>query len=172
MLLRKVAMFALVLGAAAGLASSATAANFPKEGTCNYKVSSEGKQSFEMVNRVAIDGVAAWNEDQKTSEACGPFPPMMIRHCFGLNEITKGKAVTHGYCVERDADNDAIVWKVLPHAVDATEEDPSAAVPTEVLMATGKYKGMTGKASSKCAFGGDPQNYTLACDVEMTYKFQ
>jgi hypothetical protein len=166
MLFRNIFISALALGAPAFLAIPATATELPKEGRCKYKVSTEGKQSFEIIDRVRLDGVAAWDENQKSSEACGAFPPMMIRHCFGLNEITGGAAVTHGYCVERDADNDAIVWKVAPHAVDATD-----AIPTEVLMATGKYKGMNGKAVSKCAFGGTPENYSLSCDVEMTFKF-
>ena len=57
------------------------------------------------------------------------------------------------------------MWKLLPHSVDTVDK-----IPDQVLMASGKYQGMTGKAVSLCTFGGSPTVYTGICEVEMTYK--
>jgi hypothetical protein len=168
MLFRTILLSTLALGAAAWLAAPATAAELPKEGTCKFKVTTEGKQVFSIIDRVRLDGVASWDENQKIIENCDRWPSM-TRHCFGLNELTKGSPVAYGYCVGTDPDGDAIVWKLLPHPVDSADRNLDV-IPDEVLMASGKYAGMTGKATSRCSFSGSPTDYTGTCDVEMTYK--
>jgi hypothetical protein len=41
----------------------------------------------------------------------------------------------------------------------------------EVLMAGGKYKGMSGKLTSRCGYSGSEVEWTGLCDGEMTFKF-
>jgi hypothetical protein len=164
MLLRKFLVSALVLGAAACIAPPVNATDLPKEGTCKFKISSEGKQVFTIINSAQLDGVASWDENQKVIENCEGWPSM-TRHCFGLNELTKGSPNAYGFCVAKDTDGDSIVWKVLPHKVDSKGPNPN-----EVLMASGKYAGIMGKETADCKFGGSPTDYTVTCDMEMTYK--
>jgi len=41
----------------------------------------------------------------------------------------------------------------------------------EVLMAGGKYKGMSGKSTARCGYSGSEVEWTGLCDGEMTFKF-
>jgi len=164
MLFRNILVSALALGAAAYIATPASATEPPKEGTCKFKLSTEGKQIFTIIDSARLDGVASWDENQKVIENCEGWPSM-TRHCFGLNELTKGSPRGYGFCVAKDADGDSIVWKVLPHNVDSTDQ-----IPNEVLMASGKYAGMSGKESATCKFGGSPMDYNGTCDIEMSYR--
>jgi hypothetical protein len=38
-------------------------------------------------------------------------------------------------------------------------------------MASGKYKGMPGKSTYMCDYGGSPDLWSGPCDGEMTFKF-
>lgn len=163
-MLDKVLIVALALGATVCSATTAIPTELPKEGTCKFKVLVEGKQVITTIDYAKLDGVAAWDETQEITENCPGWPPM-TRHCFGLNEIRKGQEFAYGLCVAKDANGEGIVWKLLPHSVESVDK-----IPDEVLMASGKYRGMTGTSVSQCTFGGNPTEYTGTCDVEMTYK--
>ena len=166
MLLRTILASCLALSAATRLAGPASALELPKEGACKFKVSVEGKQVVTTIDYARLDGVASWDENQKIIENCDGWPTM-TRHCFGLNEFNKGSEFAYGFCIAKDADGDAIIWKLLPHSVESIDR-----IPDQVLMASGKYRGMTGKGISQCTFSGSPTDYTGTCDVEMTYKIQ
>jgi hypothetical protein len=161
---RTVLTSVFTLGVVACLAAPAASTELPKEGVCKFKVSVEGKQVLTAIDYAKTDGVASWDENQKIVENCNGWPPMS-RHCFGLNEMTKGAEFAYGFCVAKDADGDSIVWKLLPHSVESIDR-----IPDEVLMASGKYRGMNGKAMSQCTFSGTLTDYSGTCDVEMTYK--
>jgi hypothetical protein len=127
---------------------------FPKEGTCKFKVTVAGKSTMEEI-------FSSWSEIQTVTDTCNHWPKM-TRHCVGFEDAGS----SYGYCLGKDADGDSIVWNILPHSVNTSDD----MVPSEVQMASGKYKGMTGKSSDRCSFSGSDTEYTGTCDVEMSYK--
>lgn len=156
MVFRTILAFIFALGAAACLAPPASAMQLPKEGTCKFKVTVDGKSATE-------DKFSSWSEIQTVIDNCNHWPPMK-RHCVGFED----SGFDYGYCLGKDSDGDSIVWNILPHSVNTSND----VVPSEVQIASGKYKGMTGKSTERCSFSGSETEYTGTCDVEMSYKIR
>ena len=156
MMFRTILASTFALGAAACLALPAGAVDFPRQGTCKFKVTVEGKSTME-------DSFSSWTELQTVTDNCNHWPQMK-RHCVGFEDAK----VDYGYCLGKDSDGDSIVWDILPHSVDTSND----LIQSEVKMGSGKYKGITGKSSDKCSFSGSDTEYTGTCDVELIYKIR
>jgi hypothetical protein len=86
------------------------------------------------------------------------------RTLFGFDELSGKSRIITGYCVDTDQDGDKVVWKLVGSKVP----DGGSG---EVIMAGGKYTGMSGKSTSDCTHGGSLSSYVGHCDVERTFKF-
>ena len=157
-------------GVGACLLLPASAAELPKEGTCHVKSKADGKQTVDSLS-AKVDGISSWDETYEIiSVDCGQaqLPPRKT-HCFGLDELDGKFAASTGYCIDTDQDNDKIIWEIAP------SKEPQYALTlsssTDVLMASGKYTGMSGKSTSDCTHGGSLSSYVGHCDVERTFKF-
>jgi hypothetical protein len=170
MMLRCLLLPAFGLVAAVYSVLPGSAAGLPKEGTCRLKVKLEAKQTLEQLS-AARDGILSWDENEDTTKIdCGQtqWPPMK-EHCFGFGELDGQFAVSTGYCIDTDQDGDKIVWKLPPSKY--LQNSTTSSYSSEVLMASGKYKGISGKSHWTCAYSGSFTAAVGVCDVEMTFKF-
>jgi hypothetical protein len=170
MLLRRCLFPACIFGAVMSFLLPATSTELPKEGTCHLKIKVTATQTLDQLSS-ARDGILTWNEtDEATKVDCGQIQwPPVKEHCFGLGELDGQFAISDGYCIDTDQDGDKIVWKIPPNKYPqyTTTLDYSS----DVLMASGKYKGMSGKSKWACVYSGTFTTSLGDCDVEMTFKF-
>lgn len=148
----------------------ASTAELPKEGACHLKVKLEAKQTLDQLSAVG-DGILSWDENEEATKVdCGPtqWPPMR-EHCFGFGELDGKFAVSTGYCIDTDQDGDKIVWKLPPSKYP--QYSTTSSYSSDVLMSSGKYKGMSGKSTWACVYSGSFTTAVGVCDVEMTFKF-
>jgi hypothetical protein len=151
------------------LLSPATPTELPREGTCHLKIKVRAKQTLDQLSS-ARDGILSWDEnDEATKVDCGQtqWPPMK-EHCFGSGELDGQFAVSTGYCIDVDQDGDKIVWKLPPSKYP--QYTATLNYSSDVLMASGKYKGMSGKSNWACVYTGSFTASLGECDVEMTFK--
>jgi hypothetical protein len=94
----------------------------------------------------------------------------MKEQCFGFDELIDGFAFTNGYCLTTDEDGDKLLWKFGPFKNRQNSLNLSGAL-AEVLMSSGKYKGISAKSTSDCFYRGSPIQWSGGCYTEMTFKF-
>jgi hypothetical protein len=160
----------LSFGALALSESPAASTELPKEGTCHVNSKLEGKLDVDKSNAVGSNAITSWDETVDVSIDCGQTQwPAIKERCFGFDELNGALRVSNGYCLDTDADGDRVLWKLVPSKRgrnSATSNDSA-----EVLMAGGKYNGMSGKSTSRCGYSGSEVKWTGLCDGEMTFKF-
>ena len=151
-------------------APHATAAELPKDGTCRLKVKLEAQQTLDQLS-AARDGILSWDEKETITNAeCDRAQwPSMRGHCFGSGELDGKFAISTGYCIDTDQDGDKIVWK-LP-ATKYNQYSSTSSYSSDVLMANGKYKGLSGTSKWHCVYSGTFAVSVGDCNVEMTFKF-
>jgi hypothetical protein len=170
MLFRNFLLSVFSFGAGACLLLPATSAGLPKEGTCHNKIRIEAKESSDMLGAAPAIGIATWIHTNTITFDCGQTQwPAMKERCFGIDELTGGSRLSTAYCIDTDHDGDKVVWKLVPSKTSAYSQETSGSF--EVLMASGKYTGMSGKLTFECGFSGSNAVYFGKCDGAMTFKF-
>ena len=170
MLFRNFIVPILSLGAVAWSVFPATSTELPKEGACKFNSKLAGKLDTDKSNAVGSDAIESWGETLTVTMDCGQTQwPAMKQQCFGFDELIGSLRSSFGYCLDTDSDGDRILWKLIPgkRGRNSAMSNGSA----EVLMAGGKYKGMSGKSTSRCGYSGSEVAWTGLCDGEMTFKF-
>jgi hypothetical protein len=161
----------LILGAVAWSVFPATSTELPKEGACHVSSKLDGKLELDKSNAVGSNAIESWGETHTTTVDCGQtqWPAIKERRCYGFDELIGSLRFSSGYCLDTDPDGDRILWKLVPskRGRNSAMSNDSA----EVLMAGGKYKGMSGKLTSRCGYSGSEVEWTGLCDGEMTFKF-
>ena len=150
MLIHNFLLLACSFGAGACLTLPATSAELPKEGTCHFKVELEGKKDIDRSSSIGSNGITGWDEAHIVTGDCGQAQwPSMKEQCFGFDELIDGFAFTNGYCLNTDEDGDKLLWKFGPFKNKQNSPVLSGAL-AEVLMSSGKYKGISAKSTSDC----------------------
>lgn len=149
----------------------ATSTELPQEGTCHVDVQFKGKLDVDKSNSVGPDGIEVWGETHITTFNCGQtkWPATKEERCFGFDELIGAYRYSTAYCLATDEDGDKILWKFVPNK--STKWSDTIRGSRDVLMASGKYKGMSGKLTYTCYYGGYPAEWNGLCDGEMTFKF-
>lgn len=169
MSLRNLLLSILSFGAVALSVSLATSTELPKEGACHVNSKLEGKLDVDKSNAVGSNAITSWDETIDVSIDCGQTQwPAIKERCFGFDELVGARRVSNGYCLDTDADGDRVLWKIVPG--ERGRNSPMSNNSAEVLMAGGKYSGMSGKATSRCGYSGSEVKWTGLCDGEMTFK--
>ena len=171
MLFRNFLLSAISFGAVPCSVLPATSTEFPKEGTCHVSSKLEGKLDLDKSSSVGSNSIESWGETHTTTIDCGKtqWPAIRERRCYGYDELIGVLRFTTGYCLDTDADGDRVLWKLVPTKRGKNSAMSSGS--TEVLMAGGKYKGMSGKSTYRCGYSGSEVEWTGLCDGEMTFKF-
>jgi hypothetical protein len=171
MLFRDFLLSVLSFGAVDWSVLPATSTELPKEGTCHVSSKLEGKLELDKSSSVGPNTLESWGETHTTTIDCGQtqWPAIKERRCFGYDELIDVLRFTTGYCLDTDVDGDRVLWKLVPSKRGKNSAMSSGS--TEVLMASGKYKGMSGKSTSRCGYSGSEVEWTGLCDGEMTFKF-
>ena len=170
MLFRNLLLSVFVFGAVASVLP-AISTELPKEGTCHVDSKLEGKLDLDKSSSVGSDGIESWDETHTTTINCGHirWPAIKERHCFGLDEVSGALRLASGYCLDIDEDGDKVLWKIAPNKRGKNSAMSSDSA--EVLLANGKYKGMSAKSTYRCGYGGSYAKWSGLCDGEMTFKF-
>jgi hypothetical protein len=171
MLIRNSLLSVFGIGVATYLVLPATSAELPKEGTCHLKVEVEGKKDFDRSSSVGPNGITGWDETHTLTGDCGQTQwPSMNEHCFGFDKLIGDFAFTNGYCLGTDEDGDKLLWKFGPLKYKQISSVITGAL-SEVLLSSGKYKGISAKSTSDCSYSGSLTQWSGHCDVDMTFKF-
>jgi hypothetical protein len=111
----------------------------------------------------------SWDDTRTVSFDCGPTQwPQIKQRCFGFTELNHDFMSSNGYCLDTDEDGDKVLWKLVPNKWTGHGSNISGS--DEVLMASGKYKGMSGKSTYNCSYTGSSTHWSGQCDAEMTFK--
>ena len=105
-------------------------------------------------------------EETGKVEGDGLFSNMTTR-CFGTGETIKGIRETHGYCVDRDADGDQIVYRT--NTEKPREERSSVRGVGESMLGSGKYAGIVANYVVSCEESGPYSSYANACEGKGSY---
>jgi hypothetical protein len=170
MLFRNFVLSALSFVAVAWSVFPATSTELPKEGACKFNSKLSGKLDTDKSSAVGSDAIESWGETITITMDCGQTQwPAIKQQCFGFDELIGALRFSSGYCLDTDSDGDRILWKLVPgkRGRNSAMSNDSA----EVLMAGGKYKGMSGKSTSRCGYSGSEVEWTGLCDGGMTFKF-
>ena len=157
-------------GVIACFISPAAATELPREGTCHTNSTIEGKVDHAQSSSVGGNAIESWSQTNTTTLNCGgaKWPSIKVR-CFGFNEVIGAFRTPTGYCLDTDGDGDEVLWKLVPSKGGANPLVSGGS--SEVLMASGKYEGMSGKSTFSCGYYGSSAEWTGSCDGEMTFKF-
>jgi hypothetical protein len=171
MLFRDLLLSVLSFSAVALPVLPATSAELPKQGACKVSSKLEGKLDLDKSSSVGSNGIESWGETATITVDCGQtqWPAIKEERCFGLDELIGVLRFSTGYCLDTDADGDRVLWKLVPSKRGKNSAMSSDS--SEVLMASGKYQGMSGKSTYRCGYSGSEVEWSGLCDGEMTFKF-
>jgi hypothetical protein len=152
-----------VLSAALLIATPLFAEELPKAGTFTMKSITTGSVRFATVGN-GESHLDIWEQNGKV-EGDGLLSNMK-RRCFGVQETVKAVSETpHGYCVDRDADGDQVVYRTAEEKHSWTSMRGSGVA----MLGTGKYTGIVASYVVACQYSGPDGDLTAECIGQGSY---
>lgn len=120
-----------------GFATSAMAADLPKEGTFNGTYTAIGTYKATKIGDRVLNIF-----DENGVQVTNGFGDHFTFHCWGTNEIANGDSTSQGYCVGTDPTGDLVEVKFAWDRHATGEMAPKG--PATYVAGTGKFAGISG----------------------------
>ena len=156
---------AAVFGVASVISATAVAGDDrPKIGAFSMKRMTTG--SYRLVPVGNGENYLEIREEVGKVQGDGLLSNMTTR-CFGTGETINNIRETRGFCVDRDADGDQVIYRTKTEK--RSQDKSSVRGSGDAMLGTGKYAGIEASYVVSCEESGPYSGYTSACEGQGSY---